>query len=352
MKSNILFGTSILGNLYYELKYQNKKELIQEIIQQINKKKNNEEKGEEKENQNQKIIFDTAGKYGAGLALETLGKILEELNIDTNDIQISNKLGWRRMPLIETEPTFEKGIWINLQYDAYQDISYEGIMESYKEGNQLLGKYRATIVSIHDPDEYLHNAKDENDLIQRKYNLDEAYRALFELKSRGEVESIGVGAKDYNVIEYICNRFQLDWIMTACQMTPYLHPKPHRDLLSKLFYENNIHIINSAVFNSGFLIGGDFFNYQHVQQETHPELFDWREKFNQFCSNHSINPVHICIQFSFIFQEIKSIALNPGSIDQLHNDLFFLKQSIPREIWQQLQNEQLISNDIDLNHLL
>lgn len=338
MISKILFGTSTLGNLYIELKYKEKKEIIQEIIQQ-------------NENQNEKIIFDIAGKYGAGLALETLGQILEDLNININKIQISNKLGWRRMPLKGILPTFEEGIWVNLKYDAYQDISYEGIMESYKEGNELLGKYHATIVSVHDPDEYLHHAKDENDLTQRKYNLDEAYRALFELKSRGEVESVGIGAKDYHVIEYICNRFPLDWVMTACQMTPYLHPKPHRDLLHKLYYENNIHIINSAVFNSGFLIGGDHFNYQHVQPETHPEMFSWRDRFNQFCYNHSLNPIHVCIQFSFIFQEIKSIALNPSSITQLHHDIHYLNEKIPLEIWQQLQNEQLISSDIDLTHL-
>jgi len=55
-------------------------------------------------------VFDSAGKYGAGLALEVLGQCLEELNVPPEKVVISNKLAWKRIPLPEgAEPTFEPG---------------------------------------------------------------------------------------------------------------------------------------------------------------------------------------------------------------------------------------------------
>ena len=52
-------------------------------------------------------VFDSAGKYGAGLALEVLGKALEELGVPPEKVLISNKLAWKRVPLTTPEPTFE-----------------------------------------------------------------------------------------------------------------------------------------------------------------------------------------------------------------------------------------------------
>ena len=37
-----------------------------------------------------------------------------------------------------------------------------------------------------------------------------------------------------------------------------------------------VDVINSAVFNGGFLTGGTFFDYREVTPESDPELFAWR----------------------------------------------------------------------------
>lgn len=42
------------------------------------------------------VVVDCAGKYGAGLALEVIGRELAALGVDPERILISNKLGWRR----------------------------------------------------------------------------------------------------------------------------------------------------------------------------------------------------------------------------------------------------------------
>ena len=85
----VIYGTSYLGNLYKELSWEAKLELMRTWFECTGKP----------------VVIDTAGKYGAGLALEVIGKGLQELGIRQDEILISNKLGWYRIPLEEDEPT-------------------------------------------------------------------------------------------------------------------------------------------------------------------------------------------------------------------------------------------------------
>ena len=75
--------------------------------------------------------------------------------VDPSAVIVSNKLAWKRAPLLTDEPTFEPGAWVGLKNDATQDISYQGILDCYEEGNALLGEFNARVVSVHDPEQYL-----------------------------------------------------------------------------------------------------------------------------------------------------------------------------------------------------
>ena len=59
----VIFGTSALGNLYVALEDQIKLEVVTACMQYLSAQK--------------PVVFDCAGKYGAGLALETLGNCLK-----------------------------------------------------------------------------------------------------------------------------------------------------------------------------------------------------------------------------------------------------------------------------------
>ena len=109
MKLNpIIFGTSCLGNLYREIPMETKVAIAAEWFRAYGHP-----------------TIDSAGKYGAGLSLECIGKALKALGKTGNDIDISVKLGWRRSRRLAPgeEPTFEPGAWKGLEWDALQDIS-------------------------------------------------------------------------------------------------------------------------------------------------------------------------------------------------------------------------------------
>ena len=320
----IVFGTSSLGNLFVELDNETKNQLVKAAV----------------ENSHGLPLFDSAGKYGAGLALESLAAGLKALNVPPTAVKISNKLGWKRIPLTTPEPTFEPGAWINLQYDAVQDISYQGILDCYHQGNELLGDYESTIVSIHDPDEYLAGAENQTELDKRKQDILDAYKALIELKAAGKVESIG--AKDVSVIDFISDHVQLDWAMFACSVTPYTHKKSTLTLLKKLGLQG-VAVINSAVFNAGFLLGSDNFDYKKISRETHPVEFSWRDKFNTLCERFKVTPAEVCVQFSFMFPEIVSIALSSSSPKRVKSNISLTEAIIPDAFWQAMKDAKLIS---------
>ena len=324
----IIFGTSALGNLFSEPTHEEKKAVVQEIL-----------------NHMETPVFDSAGKYGAGLALEELGQCLDELGVDPAKVLISNKLGWKRVPLVTPEPTFEPGAWVNLKNDAVQAISYEGILACYEQGNELLGKYASKIVSVHDPDEYLAGAKDDAELQKRREDVLGAYKALAELKAAGKVQSVGVGAKDISVIDFISDHVQLDWAMFACSVTPYAHGEVARGLLAKLG-KQKVQVINSAVFNAGFLIGGDHFDYRKVERDADPELFEWRDKFNELCSEFGIKPAAACVQFSFLFPEIVSVALNTTKPSRVGSNVELANAVVPAAFWEKMKKAGLINKEV------
>jgi len=325
-------GTSLLGNLYKELPYEEKLAIVKEYINATPK--------------NETPLFDSAGKYGAGLALEELGKCLADLGIKKEAVLISNKLAWVRKPLTTPEPTFEKGIWHNLQYDAEQKISYEGILECFRQGNELLGGYIPQLVSVHDPDEYLEAAVNEDDLKRRYDDVREAYRALSDLKAAGEISGIGIGAKNWKYIEQIEKDVALDWVMIANSFTIYNHPKDLVAFVEHL-HQKGIDIINSAVFHGGFLTGSDYFNYILLdrQRPEHAPYYQWRDRYYQICKEYGLDPAAAAIYFGLHIPGVKSIALNSSNPDRVHKNVEMGRLEIDPAFWTRLKAEGLIAAD-------
>ncbi|MEZ5107058.1 MAG: aldo/keto reductase [Draconibacterium sp.] len=324
----IIYGTSYLGNLYKELSEDEKLALMSEWF--------NVSEG--------LVAIDSAGKYGAGLALETIGNGLEKLGIATEQVIISNKLGWYRVPLKTQEPTFEPGAWVNLKYDAVQKISYDGILQCWEQGCELLGsKYKISLVSVHDPDEYLMAATDEQDKARRLQDIKDAYKALFELKERGEVRAIGIGSKDWLTIKLLYEDIKFDWVMFANKFTLYHHPREIIAFMQKLA-NDGVGIINSAIFNAGFLTGGDYFDYQLVRRDEPKtgHLFEWREKFHRICNDFKISPGDACLKFGISAPQITAVALNPSRVSRMKHNVEVLRTDFPTDFWNSLKQENII----------
>ena len=326
----ILFGTSCLGNLYQALPWETKLGILRACRTHVAPP----------------VVLDCAGKYGAGLALETIGKGLRELGVQPDQVAISNKLGWLRKPLTTPEPTFEPGVWAGLEHDAEQAISYEGILACWRQGCELLGAYRPRLLSVHDPDEYLGAATTPNERRRRFGDVLAAYRALGELKTSGEVAAVGVGSKDWTVIRELADATRLDWAMLACSLTVYRHPSELLAFVARL-EAAGVAVVNSAVFHAGFLTGGSFFDYRKVARDTPADrpLFAWRESFHNVCRRHGVDPAQACVRFGMSVPGVVATALNTSRPDRVEENVAAVRAEIPAAFWTALKDAGLVARD-------
>lgn len=327
----VVFGSTALGNLFRVFSYESKLETMRAIFEHLPKP----------------VVIDSAGKYGAGLALEVMGDCLRELGVGDDEVIISNKLAWLRAPLTAPEPTFEPGAWFGLQHDAVQDISYAGILTCFEQGLELLGgDYSTQLVSVHDPDEYLDAAASPADRERRFDDILGAYRALGELKAQGQAKGIGVGAKNWKSIQEIDAQVELDWVMFANSYTLYSHPA---DLLAFMdsLHAKGVAIINSAVFNAGFLTGGEFFNYVKLDpsRPDDQEKFNWRKKFFALCQQHGQAPAEVCIQFGKSHPGIVALALSTSKPQRVKTNVEAMSAQVPAVFWDVLKEEGLLAAD-------
>ncbi len=313
----IIFGTSCLGNLYRAIPMETKTAIAAEWFKAY-----------------PKPVIDSAGKYGAGLSLECIGKALRALGKKLGDITISVKLGWRRKPLTTPEPTFEPGAWADLDWDAQQDISYDGILRCYEEAKELLGGYPIDLVSVHDPDEYL--AGVGRPVSGRRADILGAYEALFELKAKGEVKGVGVGSKDWTVIRDLAADVPFDWTMFACAPTILRHPPELLAFIADLAAKG-VTVIDSAVFNGGFLTGGDLLDYRPADPVSDARLFAVRDAYLKLCAKYALDPAAVAVEYALRLPGVKHVALNTSKPERVAVNAAYGAHRAPETFWNELK---------------
>jgi D-threo-aldose 1-dehydrogenase len=299
---SLMFGATSLGNLFQATSNEQKRDLIAAWF----------------EHHPTPVAIDTAGKYGAGMALEVLGRELKSLGIKPDDVVLNNKLGWRQIPLVGSRPSFEPDAWIDLTHDAVQDISYDGILRCWEQGCELLNGYVPQLASIHDPDDYLFGASDEDDRQKRLHDILTGYEALKKLKSDGVVKAIGVGAKHWPTIRMLTEHCEFDWIMLANSFTLMNHPPELIAFLDQL-KSKQITVINSALFQGGFVVGSEFFDYRKIDPNdpADQQRLKWREAFHNLCQRFETTPFAAAVAFGRSHPAIKSIALSTARVDRI-----------------------------------
>jgi D-threo-aldose 1-dehydrogenase len=104
-----------------------------------------------------------------------------------------------------------------------------------------------------------------------------------------------------------------------------------------------IAIINSAVFNGGFLTGSAYYNYQLKDPVKDKSLYHWRALFYRLCKDFNINPVDACIVFGLKAPGVKSIALNTTNADRVALNVAIASLKIPGGFWNEMGERGLIN---------
>ena len=326
----LIFGTAAIGNMLVATSDASKQRVIRSWL----------------EHSELPIAIDTAGKYGAGLAAEVLGRELTAAKVAPNDVIISNKLGWRRAPLQGAEPTFEPGVWCDLKHDAVQDISGPGIRKCWKEGNELLGDYKTDLLSVHDPDEYFAAADTPEDRARRFKDVIDAFEELANIRDQEKLKGIGVGCKDWKVVQELDQVVDFDWVMIANSLTIMRHPPELLEFLDQL-HSKGVHVINSAVLHGGFLSGSEFFDYKKLDPSNVKDAkrIAWRDKFLTQCDRFGVNFFDAAVTFGLAHPAVGSIALSSSKPERTKSMVDSTQATIPSNFWQSLLDQKMIQDE-------
>ena len=77
-------------------------------------------------------------------------------------------------------------------------------------------------------------------------------------------------------------------------------------------------------------------------------MFAWRDAFHQLCNEFGIKATAACVQFSFLFPAIKSVALATSRPSRVAGNIDLVSADVPVEFWLEAQKRGLISAEVQL----
>lgn len=276
--------------------------------------------------------FDTAPFYGAGLAELRLGEILPSYQRD--DYLLSSKVG--RIVLEEEEEKeglFEFGRKNKIRTDYTED----GTLRSIEDSLKRLKTDRLDMVYVHDispdflGDEWITKFDEA-----RKG----AFKVLDRLRDEGVIRAWGLGVNTTTPIEVALELDEAhpNLSLSATQYTLLQHERALERMMPLAEKKGGGLVIGSA-FNSGALLGGDFFDYQEIT----PEIKDRVSRFHDVARNHGVNLKDAAIQFSTAHPAVKAVVTGSTRPDRIKEDLAALKADIPAAFWEELVEKKLVS---------
>ncbi|MEI6387344.1 MAG: aldo/keto reductase, partial [Spirochaetota bacterium] len=214
----------------------------------------------------------------------------------------------------------------------------------------LLGSpYRAELLSVHDPDEFIAAAgPDPAAQAARLESVIAAYSQLAVLRASGEVKAIGIGAKDWRVARDVAQRVKLDWVMLACSLTVLRHPRELLDWIAALSGEG-VAVIDSALFHGGFLTGGNYFDYRRIEPKDPADrmLLAWRHAYATACARAGVTTAHAAVAFARLVPGVSSVALNTSDPARVGENVAMGMEPVPVALWKDLAGAGLIDSKLE-----
>lgn len=275
--------------------------------------------------------FDTAPYYGFGLSERRLGDAVR----NQDGIILSSKVGRVLKPGLPDDP-LGFGWPKPLPFTPVYDYSYDGVMRSYEDSLQRLGRDRIDILYLHDIGRSTHTNPVEE---ERHFNdaMTGGYRALDELRRTGDVSAIGIGVNETDVSLRVLEHGVWDIFLVAGRYT--LLEQEALDPLFTRLSERDVKVVVGGPFNSGILVGGTTWNY-----ETAPSaIVDRVEALTCVCAAHLVPLPAAALQFPLAHPVVTSVIPGTRTPEEFAQVLSWYSTEIPASFWSDLKSEGLLS---------
>lgn len=277
-------------------------------------------------------LFDTAPWYGTGRSELRVGTGLRDLD----DVQVLTKVG----RVLKRGTNLEAARWWKggLPFEVHFDYSRDGVLRSFEDSLQRLGRAKVAGLAIHDLDLVYHHTWPE---VERRFAELEngGFAALEELRRAGDTLWIGAGINRPGLIPEFLKRFTLDYFLVAMPYTLL-----NQEGLSELdeCRRRGVRVIIGAPFASGLLAKGSKRPATYDYAPAQAAMVEKAARLEAVCERHGVDLPAAALQFVLAHPAVLSVI--PGFLngEEARSAVGFLQQKIPFVFWEDLRSEALI----------
>ncbi|HXQ45917.1 MAG TPA: aldo/keto reductase [Caulobacteraceae bacterium] len=284
--------------------------------------------------------FDTAPLYGHGLAERRTGAVLKHKPRDT--FLLSTKVGRLLEPCAPGEEA--SGIYEGVPpFKVRFDYSYDGVMRSYEESLGCLGLDRVDILYVHDIDVMTHGTPEAAEARTRELMDQGGWRALDELRTRGDVAAIGAGVNEWEPCVRLMQLADPDVFLLAGRYTLL-----EQDALISLLpacVAKGVGVVIGGPFNSGILATGSRPGAMYNYAAAPHDILARTDLIEAVCATHGVRLAQAALQFPLGHPSVVCVIPGGQSPAEVMENLALLEAPIPDTLWRDLKRAGLMSLD-------
>lgn len=284
--------------------------------------------------------FDTAPHYGFGLSERRVGDAIR----GRDDILVSTKVGRLLRPVRgSVDPDAERhGFRSPMPFEPVFDYSHDGILRSFEDSLQRLGRSRIDIVYVHDIGRLTHGDQHRARLAQLVAGG--GFQALRRLRENCTIGAIGIGVNEIAICLELMERIDLDVILLAGRYTLL-----EQEALDQLFPRcavKGTSLVIGGPYNSGILAGDTLATGPHYNYELAPAPVVARaEQIAAVCARHQVSLGAAALQFALAHPQVASVIPGLASAAQVEETVARAAAVIPSAFWAELKAEGLLRPD-------
>jgi D-threo-aldose 1-dehydrogenase len=280
--------------------------------------------------------FDTSPWYGNGKSELRFGQVLRTKPRDS--FVISTKVGRVHSRPADPDSYRHPGWAGGLPFEPRFDYTAAGVLKSYEMSLARLGLNRVETLLIHDLDP--RHQRSEEGVARGLSELETGgYRALADLKERGEIAAIGAGVNLTGMIPRFLERWPIDFFIVAMPYT--LLDQRGLDELD-LCAARGVSVVIGAPYASGILARGPrpdaFYDYRPAK----PEIIAKAQRILDLCRRHDVPLAAAALQFPFGHRSVAAVIPGPVGPEEVRANLAWMGHDIPAALWRELKGEGLI----------
>ncbi|MGI9368525.1 MAG: aldo/keto reductase [Ruegeria sp.] len=300
--TDVSFGCASIGNLYRAVSDDGAQEVLQDAWDAGIR------------------YFDTAPRYGRGLAEQRLGRFLS--NKDRDGHVISTKVGRILSP---GQPMAEADGFVDpLPNDVRHDYSGDGLEASLEHSLDLLKTTYCDIVFVHDIGTYTHGAENAHHM---EAFLGSGYERLVRLKEKGRIRAFGLGVNENQICLDVMEHGPIDVILLAGRLT--LLDRSAEDALCAKCHQQGTSLVLGGIFNSGILATGAVDGATYDYEPATPEIIAKVTELESKARALNIPLATAALHFAHRHPLAASVLLGTAKTSSLRRNLAGLESQVP-----------------------